>query len=283
MALTSYRHDGLTFDVREAGPDDGQAVLLLHGFPQDATSWDTVAPALAAAGYRTLAPDQRGYSPGARPRGAERYRWRHLVDDTLALLDAAQVQRAHVVGHDWGGFVAWALAADRPDRVQSLSVLSTPHPAAMRRAALRGQALRSWYIGTFQLPGLPERLLAPGSRGWAQLMRGLPPQAKEHFTERMSEPDALGAALDWYRALPRELASPSVHVGRIGVPTLYVWGTRDPALGRAAALATADYVTGPYRFEAVVGAGHWLPEAAADRVVPPLLEQLAGAPADRSR
>jgi pimeloyl-ACP methyl ester carboxylesterase len=276
MALTSYRHDGLTFDVRDAGPDDGEVALLLHGFPQDATSWDAVAPALGGAGYRTLAPDQRGYSPGARPRGAQHYRWRHLVDDTLALLDAAGVHSAHVVGHDWGGFVAWALAAERPDRVQTLTVLSTPHPAAMRRAALRGQALRSWYIGAFQLPGLPERLLAPGSRGWQQVMRGLPPQAAAHFAARMSEPDALGAALDWYRALPREIAAPSVHVGRIAVPTMYVCGTRDPALGRAAALATADYVTGPYRFEAVVGAGHWLPEAAADRVVPVLTQWMGG-------
>jgi pimeloyl-ACP methyl ester carboxylesterase len=277
MPVTTVEHAGLRFDVLDSGPSEGEVVVLLHGFPQCGGSWDAITPALNEAGLRTLAPDLRGYSPGARVRGAGNYRWRDLVDDVLALLDAAEAPRAHVVGHDWGGFVAWALAADCPDRVSSLAVLSTPHPAAMTKAMLRGQALRSWYMGLFQVPGLAERVVAPGGWGWRQLMRGLPRSTKQHLTARMSEPDALGAALEWYRVLPRELASPSVHVGRIGVPTLYVWGTRDPALGRAAALATADYVTGPYRFEALVGAGHWLPEAEAARVAPLLVEHLTGA------
>jgi pimeloyl-ACP methyl ester carboxylesterase len=275
MRLTTFERAGLHFDVSDRGPLDGEVLVLLHGFPQDHRSWNAVVPGLHEAGLRTLAPDQRGYSPGARVRGAGQYRWRHLVDDVLALLDAAEAERAHVVGHDWGGFVAWALAADRPDRVSTLTALSTPHPAAMTRAMLRGQALRSWYMGLFQVPGLAEWLLRPGSPAWGATMRGLPHQAAAHCADLMSEPDALRAGLDWYRALPRELVSPSVHVGRVGVPTLYVWGTRDPALGRAAALATADYVTGPYRFEAVVGAGHWLPDTRADRVASLVAEHVS--------
>ncbi|WP_372437898.1 alpha/beta fold hydrolase [Cellulomonas wangleii] len=131
--------------------------MLLHGFPQDASAYDAVVPLLTDAGVRTLVPDQRGYSPGARPRGRRPYAVRELVADVVALLDAAE--HAHVAGHDWGGGIAWALAAHRPDRVASLTALGTPHPAAMRSGLLRGQALRSWYIGAFQVPRLPERAL----------------------------------------------------------------------------------------------------------------------------
>src|SRR6478609_967008 len=112
--MWQYHRDGLTFDVLDSGPRDGEPVLLLHGFPQDHTAWDAVAPLLHAAGLRTLAPDQRGYSPGARPQGRAAYDMGELVADAVALLDAADVTRAHVVGHDWGGSVAWALAERHP-------------------------------------------------------------------------------------------------------------------------------------------------------------------------
>ena len=158
--MDQYFRDGLTFDVRDAGPADGEPVVLLHGFPQDARAWDRVAPVLHGAGLRTLAPDLRGYSPMARPRGRSAYRSRQLVDDVLALLDAAGLERAHVVGHDWGGALVWALGAWHPDRVRTLSVLSVPHPGAMAQAMLTSdQALRSSYMGAFQVPLLPERLL----------------------------------------------------------------------------------------------------------------------------
>ena len=272
---TTVRTDGLVLDVTEAGPPDGVPVVLLHGFPQDATCWDALTPALTAAGYRTLAPDQRGYSPGARPTGVEPYRLRHLVDDVLAVMDAAGAEWAHVVGHDWGAAVAWAAAAWYPERVRTLTALSVPHPRAMTAAAARGQALRSWYFLLVQPRGLGERLLAPGSRGWRLALTGLPEASRRRYTARMSEPGALTAALSWYRALGADRSDAAVRVGHVAVPTLHVWGTRDPALGRAASLATAPFVTGPYRFEALVGAGHWLPERHADRVVGPLLEHLA--------
>jgi pimeloyl-ACP methyl ester carboxylesterase len=265
--VDSFRRDGLTFDVRDAGPPDGEPVVLLHGFPQDSAAWDQVSPALHQAGLRTLAPDQRGCSPMARPRGRGRYRLRETTADVLALLDAAGLERAHVVGHDWGGMVAWALAAWHPDRVRTLSVLSVPHPAAMARAMVTSdQALRSYYMFAFQLPVLPERLLlARDGRILRGLLRGggLSREAADHYVSRMREPGALSAALGWYRALP---LSRRDQVGTVRVPTLHVWSTGDTFLGRAGIEGTARFVDAPYRLEVIDGVSHWLPELAADRV-----------------
>jgi pimeloyl-ACP methyl ester carboxylesterase len=265
--VDTYRRAGLTFDVRDAGPPDGDPVVLLHGFPQDARAFDRLAPVLHGAGLRTLAPDQRGYSPGARPRGRWPYRLRELVDDALALLDAAGLGSAHVVGHDWGAVVGWALAAWHPERLRTLTALSVPHPAAMARAAVTSdQALRSSYVLAFQVPVAPERALLAG--GGALLRRlltqsGLPDELAGHYVSRMREPGALTGALAWYRALPLGVREP---VGRVRVPTLHVWSTADVALGRAATEATRAHVEAPYRLEVLEGVPHWVPELAADRV-----------------
>lgn len=266
----SYRRDGLVLDVRDAGPADGEPVVLLHGFPQDAGAWDRVAPQLHQAGLRTLAPDQRGYSPGARPRGRRAYRMAELVGDVLALLADRGLTRAHVVGHDWGGAVAWALAGVQPARVSTLTVLSTPHPAAMAAAMTSSrQALSSWYMAAFQLPLLPEAVLGRTLR--RTLVRsGLPAEDARRYARRMAEPGALSAALGWYRALPfagRDAVPP------VRVPTTYVWGARDFALGRRAAELTARQVRGPYRF-AELAAGHWLPERSADDVAALVLDRV---------
>ncbi|MCF6742714.1 alpha/beta fold hydrolase [Blastococcus sp. KM273128] len=264
--MDSFRRDGLTFDVRDAGPADGEPVVLLHGFPQDSTAWDRVAPALHQRGLRTLAPDQRGYSPSARPRGRAHYRLRETADDVLALLDAAGLGSAHVVGHDWGGIVAWALGAWHPERVRTLTALSVPHPAAMARAAATSdQALRSAYVGLFQLPVLPERLLLAGNGAvLRRVLRrgGLPDDAVERYVRRMREPGALTAALAWYRALPWSGRDP---VGTVRVPTLHVWSTGDAFLGRAATEGTARFVDAPYRLEVLDDVTHWIPELAAAR------------------
>jgi len=254
--LRRYSHDGLTFDVADAGDLGGRSVLLLHGFPQDRTAWDDVVPALHAVGLRTLAPDLRGYSPGARPRHRADYRLSLIAADCLALLDAAQVERAHVVGHDWGGALAWVLAGRHAERVASVTVLSTPHPAAMARAFVTStQALHSWYLAFAQLPWLPERVVGPRVEAMLR-STGLPTEAARYYAVRMREPGALSAALGWYRALPWSWRDPTP---RCRVPATYVWGRRDIALGRAAAEATAKLVVGPYRF-VELDAGHWLPE-----------------------
>jgi pimeloyl-ACP methyl ester carboxylesterase len=264
--VDTFRRGDMVFDVTDGGPPDGEVVVLLHGFPQDRTAWDRVVPALHSAGLRTLAPDQRGYSPGARPVGRAHYRTRETVDDVLALLDAAGVDRAHVVGHDWGGAVAWALGAWHPDRLRTLTSLSTPHPAAMQQAVLHSdQGLRSWYMGFFQLPFVPEALLM--ARGGAVLRRslsrgGLPEAKVDHYVGRLHEPDCLSGALNWYRAIPW---SGREQVGTVRVPTLHVWSTGDTALGRAATEATARFVDAPYRLEVLEGVPHWIPELAAER------------------
>jgi pimeloyl-ACP methyl ester carboxylesterase len=234
-------------------------VLCLHGFPQDGTAFDLVRRHLSAVGLRVLVPHQRGYAPEARPRGRAAYALPGLVHDALAVLDAAGVRAAHVVGHDWGGALAWALAARHAGRVSGLTVLSTPHPRAMVAAALRGQAVRSSYIGLFQLPMAPEAvaLTADAALMRAALARsGLPADAALRYVRRLQEPRALSSALGWYRALPLSMG---YRVGAIRVPTTYLWGTQDPFFARAAVLSTGRWVTAPFR-SIGVRTGHWLPE-----------------------
>nr|WP_205709784.1 alpha/beta fold hydrolase [Kineococcus siccus] len=258
---------------------DGPVVVCLHGFPQSRSAYAAVAPALAAAGRRVLVPDQRGYSPGARPAGRSAYVVRELVGDVLALLDAAGADRAHVVGHDWGGAVAWALATAAPQRVSALTVLSTPHPGALREAAARGtQALRSAYMGVFQLPRLPEAvLLARDGLGLRTLLTrsGLPEPLARSYTAALSapgtpsSPGALTAALNWYRALP--LSGPPGPPRRVRVPVSYLHGRTDPFFSPAAVAGTGRFVAAPFRTQPL-DTGHWVPEDRAAEVVAAVLD-----------
>jgi pimeloyl-ACP methyl ester carboxylesterase len=276
--LETYAHDGLTFDVTDRGPTDGRVVIALHGFPEDRFCWDGVTGVLNEAGYRVLAPDQRGYSPGARPLDRRAYVISRLGRDVLALADAAGVDRFDVVGHDWGGFVAWDLAARYPERVRTVTSLSTPHPRAAADAMLHStQILLSWYIGFFQLPWLPERVFSrrSGEAGAKGLERaGLDVVTAERYAARFASPGAMTGPLNWYRALPLEGRDRTPNVG---VRSLYVWSDGDRFLTRAAAERTANYTTGPYRFEVLVGQNHWLPTNAADLVAPLMLEHLSAA------
>lgn len=265
--MDSFANGPLLFPVLDEGT--GPPVVLLHGFPQDSTSWDAVVPFLHTAGLRTLRPDQRGYAASARPTSTNDYRVVHLVADVVSLLDAAGLERAHVVGHDWGGVVAWALACSEPDRVETLTVLSTPHPAAFLRAVLTStQGLHSSYMVPFQAPGLVEWWLGgPRNAGRVRALLepfGAPPRAVETAVRLMADRDRLKAMLQWYRALPRSVDLTARK--HCTVPTTYVWSTRDAALGRAAAERTERYVDGPYRFEVLEGLGHWLPEEAPGTV-----------------
>jgi pimeloyl-ACP methyl ester carboxylesterase len=197
--------------------------------------------------------------PGGRPAG-----------DVLALLDAAGLTSAHIVGHDWGGAVAWALAGRRPDRVRSVTVLSTPHPAALLKSfRASSQGLKSWYMLFFQLPVLPEKLILRTLEE-SLTKTGLPVDFAAHNAARMAEPGALTAAINWYRAMPFSFRSPQ---GRSKVPTSYIWGRRDYFLGRYAAEATADYVRGAYRFVELDG-GHWLPETHPAEIGALILDQV---------
>lgn len=274
-ALHSYRNGPLVFDVDDSGDGD-DTVVLLHGFPQTRTMWRDLTPRLRSAGYRVLAPDQRGYSPGASPRRRRDYVLSELADDVVALADAAGADRIHVVGHDWGGAVAWQLGATRADRLRSITVLSTPHPAAMARSLITStQLLRSWYMLAFQPPLLPERFLR-STVGQRYLRRsltstGMAPSLVEESLELLSGP-AVTTALDWYRAL---LFGEPGGPGPVTVPTMYLYGEDDFALGPAAAELTALHVSGPYRFERLRGAGHWMLDDDPDRVAALVVEHLA--------
>ena len=266
-----YGNEGLTFDVAVGGPQDGRPVVLLHGFPQDSSSWDRVVEHLHEAGCRTYRPDQRGYSPGARPEAVDDYRMSHLVGDVVALLDAAGIDRVHLVGHDWGGGVAWAVAGEVPARVATLTVLSTPHPAALSWAfAHAGQARKSWYMGVFQIPAVPELFVSSRFRKLF-VGSGMSPEDAERYARRFSTRASLRGPINWYRAsglVEGFVAALKAGVTRapqpsgpppVTVPTTYIWGSHDVALGREAAERTSRYVTGPYSF-VELDASHWLPE-----------------------
>lgn len=269
----------LTFDARSDGPEGGEPVLLLHGFPQTSLAWRSQIAALAGAGYRACAFDQRGYSPRARPTGVEAYRTPALIADVLGVADALGMDRFHLVGHDWGGAVAWQVAGRHADRVRTLTVVSTPHPAAMGLAlagAIGGdQATRSGYIALFREPGSESGFLANDAQFFRLLFAasGMPEGGGEPYVEALGTPEALGAALNWYRAADLSLVE---GLGPIVAPTLYVWSTEDSALGREAAEATARFVDGPYRFEVLEGVSHWVPEQAPDRLNALLLDHLRG-------
>jgi pimeloyl-ACP methyl ester carboxylesterase len=274
--LHQFRRGELVFDVRDAGPADGPVVVLLHGFPQSNSSWDAVIAGLTAEGFRCLAPNQRGYSPGARPARRRDYRTAELVDDVGALIDASGAERVHLVGHDWGAIVAWALAAELPSRLASVSPISVPHPAAFVKAILTSkQALASWYMAVFQLPRVPERLLLRRNGASSRLQTfleqgGLTPDAAARDAQAMAEPGALTAALNWYRAMP---FSGGRRIGqKITVPTMYVWSDNDAALLDKAAKASGDYVSADYRFETLHGVSHWIPEERPDTVAGLLLD-----------
>ncbi|MEV5485971.1 MULTISPECIES: alpha/beta fold hydrolase [Streptomyces] len=265
-----------TYDALACGPADGEFVLLLHGWPEFADSWSEVLPALGTAGYRAVAVDQRGYSPRARPPRIADYAVPELVADALAFADSQGADRFHLVSHDWGGMVAWALAGAHPERLKSLTVLATPHPDALNRAAATDatQHDRLDYVRFFRRDdGAAESaLLADDAARLRAAYAGKVPDALvDGNVRRLSAPGALTATLNWYRAPESVISIPA---GRISVPTLFLWGSEDTALGRGAAESTGEWVDGPYRFEALDGASHWLPEEVPHVVAPKILDHL---------
>jgi pimeloyl-ACP methyl ester carboxylesterase len=275
--VTVLEHDGLRFNVRDEGPLDGVPVVLLHGFPQRASSWDRVAPLLHEAGLRTLAPDQRGYSPSARPGRRRDYTLDHLVGDVVALVEAVG-RPVHLVGHDWGAAVAWLVAARRPDLVRSLVALSVPHAGVMLHATTHltrraEQLRRSWYMALFLLPLLPERVLTTDRGLGALRAGGMTPDMLLRFRTEILADGALPGALAWYRALPvgglgaRE---------RVSVPTTMVWSDGDVAIARSTAELAARWVDAPYDFVELTGVSHWIPDEAAAAVAQAVVGRVHG-------
>lgn len=267
---------GLAFDVRTAGPPDGEAVVLLHGFPQTSYEWRHQIRALAGAGFRAVAPDQRGYSPGARPPDVADYRLSLLVQDVVALADAAGADRFHVVGHDWGGWVAWAVAVLAPDRVITANPVSVPHPDAFRRVLndpASAQSQASSYFDVFVQPNSEDAFLADDRALLRSVFAGVEAEAVDEYLRVVGSEAALGAALNWYRANIDDVRQ-GPDLGPVDVPTMFTWSDGDPAITIEGAQLAGEHVTAPYRFEILEGVGHWIPDLAAEAMSDLLLDHL---------
>jgi len=260
---------GLTFNVREHG--EGSPVLLLHGFPETSRMWEPLMEHLAGEGFHCLAPDQRGYSPGARPEGANHYTYSTLAADAAGILDAMGWERAHLIGHDWGGLAGWAAVGFYPERVLSWTSLSIPHIKSFGMAIRENeeQSQKSGYINLFRQEGVAEDALS--ANDYAAL-RGLfaathKPDEIDEYIEVLSHDGALTAALNYYRGSEgiRPDQDDGSPWGPVATPTLFIWGNQDMAIGRVAAEGTAQYMTGPYQF-VDLDAGHWLIQERFDEI-----------------
>lgn len=265
--------NGVRLHAVEAGPESGPLLILLHGFPEFWYGWRNQIEPLAAAGFRVLAPDQRGYNTSDKPKGIPAYNLDTLALDILGLIDDAGVRKARVVGHDWGGAVAWWLGMKHPDRIEKLALLNIPHPMVMRRTLRRSpeQLLKSHYMFFFQLPWLPERSFRalrfalpanalrtssrPGTFGEPDLDR---------YREAWARPGAATAMIHWYRAILRSRPErlPSL---RVSVPTLLLWGTEDRFLSREMAQPSID-LCDDGRLEFFEGTSHWIQHEEPERV-----------------
>ncbi len=263
--------NGLLFTGLEWGPPEGPAVLLLHGFPQHCTSWAAVASRLAEAGIHSIALDQRGYSPGARPPDVASYALRHAVADAVAMIDWLG-GTLHLAGHDWGGVVGWQVAARYPSRLLSWTAVSTPEPSALHEAIANDATQRDQfgYMHGLRAPDAEVALLADDGARLRAFYDGRVVDEDETVAF-FHQPGALTGALNWYRAMSRADAEP---LGPVTVPTSYVWGSADLAFGRGAAEATGRFVNAAYQFVPLDGATHWLLDEAPDTVAAVIAERV---------
>ncbi|WP_217922790.1 alpha/beta fold hydrolase [Miltoncostaea oceani] len=276
--------------VTEAGDPSREPVVLLHGFPETSHSWRHQLPALAAAGYHAVAPDLRGYGGSDRPAAVDAYAAPKLVGDVAGLIGALGHESAHLVGHDWGGGLAWALAGTRPEMVRSLTILNAPVGVVSARLRREDPAQRakSWYMLLFQFPGVAETWLSQDD--FANLRQFVfddaapgtfPEEDREILVDALRRDGALTAALNWYRAnMPaaswlRDPPDPP----EVTVPTLIIWGEADSNMGPVLLERSAATVTGPLRVELLPGVSHWVPEEVPDRVNGLLVDFLGALPA----
>ena len=262
----------MIFRSRSAGLDNvsGESVILLHGFPETSIMWANLMERLADEGYRCFAPDQRGYSPNARPEGVEHYIYQELASDVITLADVLSFRNFHLIGHDWGSTIGWAIVSLYPERVHSWTAMSVPHMDAFRSALADDpdQQTRSQYIALFRIPEQPEKILTANDlESLRALWSSIPKDQIEEYVTVFSKPGALTAALNWYRAnsFGLEHGYQGAMFGPVSHPTLLIWGNRDIAIGRAAVERTRQYMKGPYRL-VELDAGHWLIQEEPDRV-----------------
>jgi len=241
--------NGIRLHVVQAGPQSGTPVVLLHGFPEFWYCWRLQIPTLVEAGCRVIVPDQRGYNLSDKPEGVKAFSMDELVNDVIGLIDALGYEKVNLVGHDWGGAVAWVVANQHPERLHRLGILNVPHPAVMKRFLQRDleQLRRSWYVFFFQLPWLPEAGMR--ANNWRGAVRALQNSGKidtftnediEKYKEAWSQPGAMTAMINWYRAALR-YQPPIPTDARIRIRTLLMWGMQDVALSHRLARPSMDY------------------------------------------
>ncbi|HET6530291.1 MAG TPA: alpha/beta hydrolase [Actinoplanes sp.] len=269
--MTTVRIGDVALYVRDTG--DGTPVVLLHGWPDTGDLWARQSRTLVAAGYRTIVPDLRGFGASDQPAEVSAYAAPAQVGDVVGIMDALGVDRAHLVGHDWGAAIAWMTAAYVPDRVRSVTALSVGHPEAFGTTGWRQRQL-SWYMLLFQFPGVAEEWLSAG--GFANLREWSGHPQIDAVIERLSRPGALTASLSIYRAIlpPESLVSPPMALPPVTAPAMGVWSDGDFALSEESMTRSAKFVAGPWRYERVTGAGHWLQLDAPDTVDALLLDFL---------
>lgn len=268
-ALRRARVNGVYLAYLDEG--EGAPVLLIHGFPDDHSVWRHQIPALVGAGYRVIAPDTRGYGQSEAPLATADYRLSQLVEDMRALLDHLGLDRVTLVGHDWGSIIGWRLAETHPQRIEAYAALSVGHPSAYARGGLM-QKLKGYYVLLFQLRGVAEGLVR--ARDWAAVraMVGSPEDAQA-IIANLSRPGRLTAGISYYRANLDLIAARAG--ARLPMPVMGVFSDGDRFLTERQMVLSADYVAGPFRYERLVGVGHWLQRDAPEAVNALLLDFLS--------
>jgi pimeloyl-ACP methyl ester carboxylesterase len=251
----------ISLEVSDTG--EGRPVVLLHGFPDTGRMWDRVVPGLVDAGFRCIVPDLRGYGGSDKPDDTGLYAIPFLAGDVLGLLDHLGLDKAHVVGHDWGSALAWATAAFAPERVDHLVAVSVGHPAAFGAAGFE-QREKSWYMLLFQFEGIAERWLSDND--WANMRAWSKHPDLDGVIADLERGGNLTNALSWYRANlpPASLVEPPMAFPPVQAPTMGVWSTGDFALTETQMKASADQCANGFRYERLDGPGHWIPVEAAD-------------------
>ena len=264
-------NEGVGIEVADEGT--GRPVVLLHGWPDSGGLWRRQVEALTGAGFRTIVPDLRGFGASDAPDATEQYALPFLAADVLAVLDHLGIEKAHLVGHDWGAALAWVIGALAPDRVDHLAVLSVGHPSAFRLAGIPQQE-KSWYMLLFQFPGVAEQWLADND--WANFVAWANHPNLDTVIAEQSRPGRLTAGLNWYRANipPESLVAPPLELPPVQAPTMGVWSSGDIALTEAQMTASTAFLTGPWRYERLDGVGHWMQLEAPEAVNRLLLDFL---------
>jgi pimeloyl-ACP methyl ester carboxylesterase len=274
--MTSIEAGEYTFRATISGDHQDEPVILLHGFPETSYMWRELQTLLAKNGFLSIAFDQRGYSPSARPRGRRHYSLDLLAQDVIAVADSLGVERFHLVGHDWGSAAGWAVAAAYPERVLTWTAMSVPHLDAFA-SAIRddpAQHKASGYMRAFQWPLVPEIFLkSKDYRGLRSVWNQSSQEEVEAYLSVFSQSGAVTAALNWYRANYRSLTRGESILSKVSVPTLFIWGEKDSAILRSGVKLNSHYITGDYS-EHYIDAGHWLIQEAFSEVSVLILEQL---------